>query len=121
MALFTRGYSFAFQVLGYIMWDKDCSIDEAIPFFDERMSEYCYDKIWEDLSDTEKKFVSLLSNAKGGKLKAKGLITMLGTTSKIYSVHRDRLIKKGIIDGSEYGSVSLALPRFEEYVKSIEI
>ena len=121
MALFTRGYSYAFQVLGYIMWDKDCSIDDAIPIFDERMSEYCYDKIWEDLSEAEKNFVSLLSNSKNGKMKAKDLIDALGTNAKVYSVQRDRLIKKGIIDGSEYGSVSLALPRFEEYVKSVEI
>lgn len=34
------------------------------------------------------------------------------------SVQRDRLIKKGIIDGREYGTVGLLLPRFEEFVQA---
>lgn len=121
MALFTKGYSYAFQVLGYIMWDKGCSLEEAIPYFDERMSENCYDKIWEDLPESEKRLVSLLANAKGDKLKAKDIIAKMGISSKTYSVFRDRLIKKGIIDGSEHGSVSLLLPRFGEYIQFIEM
>lgn len=120
MALFTKGYSYAFQVLGYIMWDKGCTLEEAIPYFDERMSEYCYDKIWEDLPESEKRFVSLLSCAKGNKLKAKDIISKMETTQKAYSVFRDRLVKKGVVDGSEHGSVSLALPRFGDYVQAIE-
>ncbi len=120
MALFTRGYSYAFQVLGYIMWDKECSLEEAIPSFDERMGEYCYDKIWGDLSGTEKKMVSFIAHSEKGRLKAKELVRLLDTNSNSYSVHRDRLVKKGVLDGSEYGAVSLALPRFGEYVKTLE-
>lgn len=116
MAAFTKGYSYAFQALGYIIWDKDCSLEEAIEKFDERMSEYCYDKIWSDLSEAEKKIVTLL--AQNGKMKAKDIIEYTGCNAKTYSVQRDRLIKKGIIDGSEYGTVSFALPRFDEFVKA---
>lgn len=115
MALFTKGYSYAFQVLGYIMWDRNCSLEDAIASFDERMSEYCYEKIWEDLSDAEKQIVIFLS--KNEKLKAKDVIEATGCSAKTYSVQRDRLIKKGILDGSEYGSISLQLPRFDEFVK----
>ena len=118
MALFTKGYSYAFQVLGYIMWDRGCTLEEAKPNFDERMSECCYDKIWEDLSESEKRFVSLIARAKGGKLKTKDIISEMGISPKVYSVYRDRLIKKGIVDGSEHGSVSLSLPRFEEYIRT---
>lgn len=116
MALFTKGYSYAFQALGYIMWDKDCSIEEAISSFDERMSGYCYEKIWEDLSEKEKEIIALL--AKNGKMKTKDIVDNIGTTAKTFSVQRDRLIKKGIIDGREYGTVCLLLPRFEEFVQA---
>ncbi len=116
MALFTKGYSYAFQALGYIMWDKDCTIEEAISSFDDRMSEYCYEKIWEDLSEKEKEIVALL--AKNGKMKTKDIVDNIGTTAKTFSVQRDRLIKKGIIDGREHGTVSLLLPRFEEFVQT---
>lgn len=114
MALFTKGYSYAFQVLGYIMWDKDCTIEEAISSFDERMSEYCYEKIWEDLSEKEKEIVVLLAN--NGKMKTGKIVENIGVSAKTFSVQRDRLIKKGIIDGREHGIVSLLLPRFEEFV-----
>lgn len=116
MALFTKGYSYAFQALGYIMWDKDCELEEAIASFDERMSEYCYEKIWEDLSDKEKEIVVLLAN--NGKMKTKDIVDNVGVTAKTFSVQRDRLIKKGIIDGREHGVVSLLLPRFEEFVQT---
>lgn len=119
MAAFTRGYSYAFQVLGYLMWDKECSLEEVIPDFDERMSAYCYEKVWEDLSDKEKEIVSLLAD--NGKMKTADIIDHTGTNQKAYSVQRDRLIKKGIVDGSEHGTLRLSLPRFEEFVKIIDI
>lgn len=115
MASFTKGYSYAFQVLGYIMWEKECSLEDAIPSFDERMAGYCYEKIWEDLSEKEKEIISLL--AENNKMKAKDIAEKIGVTTKTFSVQRDRLIKKGLLDGREYGSLSLILPRFEEFVK----
>ena len=116
MAAFTKGYSYAFQALGYIMWDKECSLEEAIPDFDTRMSEYCYEKVWEDLSESEKSIIQLLTE--NGKMSSKDIIAKTGVSPKSYSVQRDRLIKKGIIDGREHGKISILLPRFEEYVKS---
>ena len=116
MAEFTKGYSYAFQALGYIMWEDECKLEEAIPKFDERISEYCYEKIWEDLSDTEKRVVIFLSE--NGKQKTKEIIENSMSSVKSFSSIRDRLIKKGVIDGSEYGYISLSLPRFSEFVKT---
>ncbi len=115
MAVFTKGYSYAFQALGYIMWDKDCSLEEAIPAFDEKMAGYCYEKVWDDLSEKEKEIISLL--AEKGEMKTRDIIAKTGSTDKVFSVQRDRLVKKGIIDGSDHGILRLALPRFEEFVK----
>ena len=119
MAAFTKGYSYAFQVLGYIMWDKDCSMEDAIPMFDEKMTDYCYEKIWNDLSEKEKEIVSILTT--DSKIKTADIIRRIGCTQKVFSVQRDRLIKKGIIDGQERGTIRLILPRFEEYVKAIRL
>lgn len=116
MAVFTKGYSYAFQALGYIMWDRECGIEDAIFAFDERMSEYCYEKIWEDLSPKEKEILTSL--AKNGKMKTKDIIDSIGGSSKSFSVQRDRLIKKGIIDGREHGFVNLLLPRFEVFIRA---
>lgn len=116
MAAFTKGYSYAFQALGYIMWDKDCSIKEAIPVFDEKMAGYCYEKIWEDLSEQERKIITLLAENK--MMKVKDIITEIESTDKVFSVQRDRLVKKGVVDGTRYGILQLSLPRFDVFVKA---
>ncbi len=92
MAAFTKGYSYAFQALGYIMWDKDCSLEEAIPAFDEKMAGYCYEKVWDDLSEKEKEIISLL--AENGEMKTRDIIAKIGSTDRTFSVQRDRLEKK---------------------------
>lgn len=118
MAALTLGYSYAFQALGHIMWDKECSLEEAVPIFDEKMSEYCYEKIWEDLSPVEKQIVTVI--AENGEIKTAQLLSALQDMSKsTFSVYRDRLIKKGIIDGSKHGIVSLNLPRFKIFIASM--
>lgn len=67
MAKLTKGYPFAFQVLGYLCWKyKD---------------------------------------------------NKLNMNSSEMSVYRNRLGKRGIVDISKYGYISLKLPRFDYYVK----
>ncbi len=38
--------------------------------------------------------------------------------SELFSVYRDRLKRKGIIDTSKYGEVTFILPRFAELVQT---
>ena len=101
------------------MWEKDCSLKKAIPEFDEKMAGYCYEKVWDDLSEKEKEIITLL--AENGEMRTKDIIAKVGSTDKVFSVQRDRLIKKGIVDGSKFGLLSLALPRFDEFVKTTTI
>ena len=35
----------------------------------------------------------------------------------VFSVYRDRLIKRGIIESPEYGKLLLKLPRFYEFLE----
>jgi len=37
--------------------------------------------------------------------------------SELFSVYRERLKRKGVVDTREYGKITLALPRFDEFVK----
>lgn len=38
--------------------------------------------------------------------------------SEQFSVYRERLKRKGVIDTREYGKISMALPRFDEFIKT---
>ena len=117
MAKLTKGYPFAYQVLGYLRWDagKKAEISKLIPDFDQHLEEYVYEKIWSDLSDNDKKVVELL--ALNGEMKIKDIRDVLGMKSGSMSVYRDRLIRKGLVDASRYGYLSLILPRFAEIVE----
>ncbi len=115
MAKLTKGYSFAFQVLGYLMWDSRVKdIDHILPQYDQYLEEYIYDKIWSEMSDIDKKIVIYM--ARSSETDVGRIRQALGMTTPQLSVYRDRLKRKGVINTSQYGHISLLLPRFEEFV-----
>lgn len=117
MTSLTKGYPFAFQVLGYLYWENRASksLEEILPEYDQYLEEYVYSKIWSELSEIDKKVLTELSL--NGDNKVKTIRENLDMKSEQFSVYRDRLKRKGVIDTSEYGKISLALPRFDEFVK----
>ncbi len=117
MADLTMGYPFAFQVLGYLYWNSryEKTLEEVLPEYDRYLEEYVYSKIWSELSDTDKKVVSVM--AETGKTKVGEIRTKLSMEPEKFSVYRDRLRRKGVIDTSRYGTVTFALPRFDVFVR----
>lgn len=120
MAWITKGYSFAFQVLGYLYWNalssgRDVEIDSLIPAFDTNLSEFSYDKIWSEVPLTEKKIIAAIANSKDGRVSE--IRTAMKMDSNKFGVYRGRLIERGLIRGREYGSVEIVLPRFGEYAR----
>ena len=114
MAEFTKGYSYAFQVLGYIRYKRKAPLDKLIQEFDEIMSEYSYEKIWDELSARDKEIVRLL--AENGRMKVKDIQDITGMSSGSFSTYRQRLGRGGIISIKEYGYCEIMLPRFAEIV-----
>ena len=116
MARLTRGYPFAFQVIGYFTYNKG-SFQKCISECKNYLYEYVYDKLWIELSDKEKKLLQLIAekNIKNVKI----LRENFNTNSNEFSIYRDRLIKKGILDGSRRGYLDFALPFFEDYIKEL--
>ena len=71
MAALTRGYPFAFQVLGYLYWEHrdTMTLDEILPEYDQYLEEYVYSKIWLDMSEKDKEILQVL--AVSGEIKVK--------------------------------------------------
>ena len=115
MAKTTMGYSFAFQVLGYFAYESGGDYHSAIPMVRQYLDEYVYDKIWTEI--TEKETAILAEMAVNNIGDVKSLKENLRLKPNEFSVYRDRLIKKGILDASERGALCFALPFFDEYVK----
>ena len=122
MAGLTKGYPFAFQVLGYLYWQEreKKTLEEILPEYDQYLDEYVYSKIWSELSETDKNVLNTLAK-EDGATPVKSLREKLEMTSSMFSVYRDRLKRKGIIDTREYGKISFSLPRFEVFVREQEL
>ena len=118
LAKLTKGYSFAFQVLGHLLWDEPEHkvTRKVLAEFDQYMAEYVYEKIWSEMSKVEQSIVLAIPE---DKIKTSDLLKKTGLEKNTYSVYRDRLIKKGILDSREHGSIQFALPRFYQYLRTV--
>ena len=84
--------------------------------YDQYLDEYVYSKIWAELSSKDKEILSVISES--GYQSVKDIREKLDMKPELFSVYRDRLKRKGVIDTRQYGKIAMALPRFEEYVKN---
>ena len=87
-----------------------------LSIYDQYLDEYVYSKIWAELSPKDKEILSVISES--GYQSVKDIREKLDMKPELFSVYRDRLKRKGVIDTRQYGKIAMALPRFEEYVKN---
>lgn len=113
MANLTNGYSFAFQVLGYLTWNKNGDYRAILSEYEEYLSDYVYDKLWSELSPKDKTVI--LGIAKCESPRIKDIREYLHMETNEFNPYRKRLIKKGILSGNERGFVKFEIPLFKEY------
>ncbi|MBR5635500.1 MAG: hypothetical protein IKW81_01040 [Pseudobutyrivibrio sp.] len=120
LATQTKGYAFAYQAFGKYMWESgEKEISKSVyALVDEALAVKVYDKIWSELREKEKWYLSFI--VEKDTMSATELLELTKTNHNEWSEPRKRLIEKGILDGSERGVVKVKLPRFKEYVRSKE-
>jgi hypothetical protein len=116
MAKLTKGYAYAFQELGVLYFKKenDDTLEDIEPELKSELFAYSYEKIWEELTEADRYLVRLLVDK--NEYKREEVLKLMGDKSGNYSMYRDRLIKRGLLD-SRQAYISLSLPFFAEYVK----
>lgn len=114
MAKLTRGYSFAFQVLGYFTWENGGKPEGVMDDYRQYLDDYVYEKVWAELSKGDKRILYGMANCKNGKISEIREFLQMDTNE--FNPYRRRLIKKGMINGDERGYVYFVLPLFEQYV-----
>ena len=114
MAELTKGYPFAFQVLGYLTWNHDGDYHAVLDEYEQYLSEFVYDKIWSELSAKDRMVAKAIADEKSGKIK--DIRERLEMETNEFNPYRKRLIKKGIVSGEMRGYVYFTLPLFAEYV-----
>lgn len=114
MAKETKGYSFAFQVLGYLTWKNQVSWCQVLPEFRQYLEEYVYQKLWSEISVKDKEVLIGIMSVPESRVSA--IRDYLNMSSSLFSIYRGRLIKKGILTASHYGQLEFALPQFKEFL-----
>ncbi len=118
LAKLTKGYAYAYQVLGYLMYVyklKEVNKD-VLGEFDQYLADYVYDKLFSKLSSKEQDLV--IAMIENSPIKNEDLREKTGFDIKTLSVYRDRLIKKGILCSPKYAYLDFALPRFAYFLKT---
>lgn len=114
-AKLTNGYAFAYQLLGYILFEsnKKKLDNQVLREFDLSLEEKSYSKIYSELSKKEKEIIHLVANDITSN---QDLIKKLNIQNNYLATYKQILYKKGILDISKRGEVSFILPRFKELV-----
>ena len=117
-AKLTKGYAFAFQLLGFLMFEQGKKkIDkEILNKFDQYLDEFTYSKIWSSLTKVEQNILSSIKT--NNAVPVAHILKELNMTKEYFSQYRDRLIKKGLLDSSKRGYLTLALPRFSNFIQN---
>lgn len=107
------------QVLGYLFWESEKKeiTNELLNKYDSYLSEYVYEKLWNNLPNQEKTLLCTVCDYN----ETSKILKHSGITEKEYSVIRSRLIKRGLLVSNERGKISFSLPRFTEFVKQISL
>lgn len=116
MAKITRGYAYAFQELGVLYFKKqdEETLEDLIPSLKSELFSYSYEKIWEELTETDRELLKTLTEKE--EYKREEIITLMGEKAGNYSMYRDRLLKRGLLE-SRRAYISLTLPFFADYIK----
>ena len=121
MAAVTKGYSLAFQILGYVQWDKKGQefLSEAVlDEFDSRIADAAYNKLWSEMSETDR--IVMKGIARTESHNVKDIRETLQMDANKFNQYRRRLSMRGLIDISKYGMIEFALPRFAEFIEVAE-
>lgn len=94
MAELTRGYPFAFQVLGYLTWNHSGHYEAVLEEYEQYLSEFVYDKIWSELSQKDRIVARGIAETESGKIKE--IREHLGMETNEFNPYRKRLMKRGL-------------------------
>lgn len=130
LAKLTKGYAFAYQLLGYWYFEKyvkkRTDIKDVIIEYRSELIKYCYSLLWSELSQKDTLILEamVVTCDKDGVTKRQDILKYLeshdeGVKSTTFNTYKDRLLGIGIITASKdnSGHYRFALPEFVNYVK----
>lgn len=116
LAKLSKGYAFAYQVIGKLCFEKQKTHidDELLADVDDYLADNGYNVIWKGMTNGEKAICLALAKSPSGATSEIMEATKLKVNN--FNNFRARMIYKGFLLSNGYGKLSFALPRFKEFV-----
>ena len=132
LAEMTKGYPYAFQLIGFYTWlwyrEDENLFDDFDEFrerlnneLDKNLDSYVYHTIWDELSPTEQDILSIMAIYKLTRVQDirekynEVFPDRAKMTSGNFSKYREKLIKMSILSSRASTQLGFNLPRFEMY------
>ena len=109
----TKGYAFAFQVMGYFSCENPGDKEKAMADSMEYLGEFAYRKIWSEVSPKDREIICAVAQAPNGEILR--IRQILQYSSNQFNPYRDRLIKAGILRSERNGYLEFSLPGFGDF------
>lgn len=123
MAKLVEGYSYAFQLLGWLLFEEVGDrvpeirdVERIMPLFEMRLFENAYQKIIRGLSPNDIAFL-LAMNADND---FQTIVSKMGKDKVYVAQYRKRLIDRKLIQPVGRGRLSFTLPLFEKYLSETQ-
>lgn len=128
-------YAFAFQAVGYVVWNavngngpliNQQMIDGCLSDIKELLFQQSYIKIYQELTPQQQQFLQLIAQQDGSVVKTGILVEQvkggknLQTKRSIVARLRRKLINDQILQSSNRGEVKLALPFFKDFLLDMD-
>lgn len=123
MAKATGGYAYAFQLLGYYLWNDGngeittADVERVLNIYKENLFRNAYKKIIDDTTGFDRDFLFAMASFDSESVSIKELTAKLGKTSNYLASYKLRLIDSQIIQACGRGQVRFNLPFFDEFVR----
>ena len=123
LAKMTLGYSYAFQLLGYLIFEKlaghpfnSSLINKITPIYQSFLFENAYQKIFTSLSELDRQYLIAIN----GHHKLIEVGKIMKKDKVFVSQYRRRAIERRLVHPSGYGYVDYTLPFFNQYINQIQ-
>lgn len=125
MTKLTVGYAYAFQLLGYLVWEASDQIDvdtvqSVVPQYQLDLTRNVYLKIYQSLSPTDQLFVQTMAQMDGDQFSVGEIGERMQKPKNYVSMYRRRLLDDQIITSSQHGYIRFALPLFKQFVNDYQ-
>lgn len=118
----TQGYAYAFQLLGYYLWEQpeheisDQVVENVIPSYKTDLYRNAYVKIFHSLTGVEQQFVNAMAEEDGPEVAFGDIVKRMDKTKNYVSTYRLKLLDTQIIDSPKHGYLKFTLPYFKDFL-----